>query len=113
MAVTVRRHSRPQQSAAHRERRRGTTDVHVRHYLVAAGVDPRDGAGVLISNPHRSRGGPPVRLTIQDTAVTGDSLTGSHGVKAQGGGLFTARPATVILTDSEIALNIPDQCVGC
>jgi hypothetical protein len=57
--------------------------------------------------------GPPVRLTVQDTAVTGNSLTGSHGVKAQGGGLFTARPATVILTDSEIALNIPDQCVGC
>ena len=45
--------------------------------------------------------------------MTDNSLTGSHGVKAQGGGLFTARPATVILTDSEIALNIPDQCVGC
>ena len=35
------------------------------------------------------------------------------GVKLQGGGLFTAPPATVILTDSVIALNIPDQCVGC
>jgi len=57
--------------------------------------------------------GPPVRLTVQDTAVTGNSLTASHGVKAQGGGLFTARPATVMLTDSVIALNIPDQCVGC
>jgi hypothetical protein len=57
--------------------------------------------------------GPPVRLTVQHTAVTGNSLTVSHGVKAQGGGLFTARPATVILTDSVIALNIPDQCVGC
>jgi hypothetical protein len=57
--------------------------------------------------------GPPVRLTLQHTAVTRNSLTGSHGVKLLGGGLFTAPPATVILTGSVIALNIPDQCVGC
>jgi hypothetical protein len=57
--------------------------------------------------------GPPVELALQHTAVTRNSLTGSHGVKLQGGGLFTAPPATVILTDSVIALNIPDQCVGC
>lgn len=57
--------------------------------------------------------GPPVELALQHTAVTRNSLTGSHGVKLQGGGLFTAPPATVVLTDSVIALNIPDQCVGC
>jgi hypothetical protein len=57
--------------------------------------------------------GPPVRLTLQYTAVTRNSLTGSHSVTLQGGGLFTAPPASVILTGSVIALNIPDQCVGC
>jgi hypothetical protein len=57
--------------------------------------------------------GPPVELALQHTAVTSNSLTGSHGVKLQGGGLFTAPSATVILTDSVIALNNPDQCVGC
>jgi hypothetical protein len=57
--------------------------------------------------------GPPVRLTVQDTAVTRNSLTGSRGVKLRGGGLFTAPPATVVLADSVIELNIPDQCVGC
>jgi len=57
--------------------------------------------------------GPPVQLTLQGTAVTRNSLTGSDGVTVQGAGLFTAPPATVILTDSVIALNIPDQCFGC
>jgi hypothetical protein len=57
--------------------------------------------------------GPPVRLTLSHTAVTRNSLAGSHDVKVQGGGLFSAPPATVTVTDSVIALNIPDQCVGC
>jgi hypothetical protein len=57
--------------------------------------------------------GPPVQLTLQGTAVTRNSLSGSAGVTVQGAGLFTAPPATVILTDSVIALNVPDQCFGC
>jgi fibronectin-binding autotransporter adhesin len=57
--------------------------------------------------------GPPVQLTLQHTAVTRNSLTGSHGVTVQGGGLFTAPPVTIIVTDSVIALNVPDQCFGC
>jgi hypothetical protein len=57
--------------------------------------------------------GPPVQLTLQHTTVTRNSLAGSHGVKVQGGGLFSAPPATVVLRDSLIALNIPDQCSGC
>ena len=57
--------------------------------------------------------GPPVRLTLQRTAVTRNSVAGSHGVKVRGGGLFSAPPATVTLRNSLIALNIPDQCSGC
>lgn len=56
---------------------------------------------------------PPVQLTLQHTTVTRNSLTGSRGIKVQGGGVFSTPPASVILTDSRIALNIPDQCVGC
>jgi hypothetical protein len=57
--------------------------------------------------------GPPVQLTLEHTAVTRNSLTGSHGIKVQGGGLFSAPPATVVLRNSLITLNIPDQCSGC
>ena len=41
--------------------------------------------------------GPPVQLTLQHTTVTRNSLAGSHGIKVQGGGLFSAPPATVVL----------------
>ena len=57
--------------------------------------------------------GPPVQLTLQHTTVTRNSVAGSHGIKVQGGGLFSAPPATVILRDSLITLNTPDQCSGC
>ena len=57
--------------------------------------------------------GPPVRLTLQRTAVTRNSLAGSHGVTVRGAGLFSAPPASVILRNSLIRLNFPDQCSGC
>jgi hypothetical protein len=57
--------------------------------------------------------GPPVQLALQRTNVTRNSLTGSPGITVQGGGLFTAPPATVTLRHSLIAHNIPDQCFGC
>ena len=57
--------------------------------------------------------GPPVRLTLQHTTVTRNAMTGSHGIKVQGGGLFSAKPATVTLRDSLIAGNTPGQCSGC
>ena len=44
---------------------------------------------------------------------TADSLAGSHGIKVKGGGLFSAPPATVVLRNSLITLNVPDQCSGC
>jgi hypothetical protein len=56
---------------------------------------------------------PPVRLTLQDTTVTRNSLAGSHGIMVQGGGLFSVPPATVVLRNSLITRNVPDQCSGC
>jgi hypothetical protein len=57
--------------------------------------------------------GPPVRLTLQGTAVTRNSLTGSPGFTVRGGGLYTRSPATITLRNSLIADNTPDQCSGC
>ncbi len=56
-------------------------------------------------------GGPPPQLTLTDSAVLGNRLSGSAGVTLQGGGLFTAFPVT--LTRTVIAGNTPDQCFGC
>lgn len=55
--------------------------------------------------------GPPVQLSLDNTTVTRNSLTGSPGITLQGAGLFTTVPVT--LTHSLIALNSPDQCFGC
>jgi hypothetical protein len=53
---------------------------------------------------------PPV--TLRNTRITGNTLTGSPGVTLQGGGIFTdGFPVT--LSDSRIRNNSPDQCVGC
>ena len=51
------------------------------------------------------------KLTLNDTALTRNSLTGSPGITVQGGGLFTTFPVT--LSHSLIALNSPGQCFGC
>jgi hypothetical protein len=55
--------------------------------------------------------GPPVSLTLDHSAVTGNQASGSRGVTASGGGLFTTSPVTLLA--SRIAFNEPDQCVGC
>lgn len=57
--------------------------------------------------------GPPVRLTLQGTVVTRNSLTSSPGFTVRGGGLYTRSPATITLRTSQIVYNIPDQCFGC
>jgi hypothetical protein len=54
---------------------------------------------------------PPVQLTLVNTSVTRNVLEGSASISLQGGGLFTTSPVT--LTNTQIALNRPDQCVGC
>jgi hypothetical protein len=56
-----------------------------------------------------SPGGP---LTLQNTSITGNVLTGDSGATLEGAGLYTAGfPAT--LTSSVIARNVPDDCSGC
>ena len=52
-----------------------------------------------------------VELTLENASVTRNVLQGSAGISLQGGGLFTTSPVT--LTNTQIALNLPDQCVGC
>jgi hypothetical protein len=54
-------------------------------------------------------GGP---LTLVNSFVTGNALTGGAGITRQGGGLYIQNlPLT--LTHSVIAGNSPDQCFGC
>ena len=53
----------------------------------------------------------PVQLTLADSVVSHNTLTASSGITVQGGGLFTTFP--VILKDTLIAQNSPDQCFGC
>ena len=55
--------------------------------------------------------GPPVELTVAHSSVTRNVVAGSAGIAASGGGLFTNTPVTLLAT--RIALNRPDQCVGC
>jgi hypothetical protein len=57
-------------------------------------------------------GGPTSPLTIQDTHVTRNTLSGSPGITLQGAGIYTfGFPLT--LTNSIVARNRPDQCDGC
>ncbi|MGA8361079.1 MAG: hypothetical protein WB793_05560 [Candidatus Dormiibacterota bacterium] len=56
---------------------------------------------------------PPAQLTLVNTSVTHNVLEGRVGVTLQGGGIFTASPATLTLTNTQIAFNRPDQCFGC
>jgi hypothetical protein len=58
--------------------------------------------------PDGPPGGP---LILVGSSVTHNTLSGSTGITLQGGGIFAANP--VSLTNSVIAANIPDQCVGC
>jgi hypothetical protein len=63
--------------------------------------------GALIPFPE----GPPVELTLTNSTVTGNLLSGSPGLTIQGGGLFTSFP--VALVNSRITNNVPDECFGC
>jgi hypothetical protein len=56
-------------------------------------------------------GAPPGQLTLIDSAILDNTLSGDPGITIQGGGLFTTVPVT--LKDSTISGNVPDQCFGC
>jgi hypothetical protein len=55
--------------------------------------------------------GPPVELTVSHSSVIRNVVAGTPGVATSGGGIFTNTPVTLLNT--RIALNRPDQCVGC
>jgi hypothetical protein len=52
-----------------------------------------------------------VELTLTDSAITHNSLTGSSAITLDGGGVFTTEPIT--RTRTRITENHPTQCTGC
>lgn len=54
---------------------------------------------------------PNPQLTLRDSKVIGNRLSGSPGIDRQGGGMFTS--FLVTLKNSVIIDNAPDQCYGC
>jgi hypothetical protein len=59
--------------------------------------------------PNGPPGGP---LTLVNSSVTGNALSGSPGIALEGGGLYI-QDKPLMLTHSVIANNAPDQCFGC
>jgi hypothetical protein len=55
--------------------------------------------------------GPPVQLSLQNSAVTGNILITAGKLSRQGGGLYTTQPVTI--SSTRIANNQPDQCESC
>jgi hypothetical protein len=82
-----------------------------RNTVDASGVSgSAQGGGILnAAIPNGPPGGP---LTLVNSSVTGNALSGSPGIALEGGGLYIQnKPLT--LTHSVIANNSPDQCFGC
>jgi hypothetical protein len=50
-------------------------------------------------------------LTLINSRVTDNVLSGSPAITLQGGGIYTTNPVSVL--NSLIAGNVPDQCFGC
>jgi hypothetical protein len=55
--------------------------------------------------------GPPVTLQLDDTMVTGNTVTGPAGATLQGGGIYTTLAITS--TNSRVTHNHPNNCTGC
>jgi len=66
------------------------------------------GGGIFDAVTDGPPGGP---LNLTRTSVTWNTASGSAGVTAEGGGVYTDNVVTSI--NSVIAHNLPDQCVGC
>ena len=56
--------------------------------------------------------GGPAPLTLQNSRVTNNRLSGSTGATLSGGGIYTVG-FPVTLTNTVVAHNAPDDCVGC
>jgi hypothetical protein len=57
-------------------------------------------------------GGPTPSLSLNDSRIVGNTLSGSPGTALQGAGIFTLG-SPVNLGNSVVAHNVPDQCYGC
>ena len=55
--------------------------------------------------------GPLVELTLRNSSVNYNVVSGTPGISLQGGGLFTASSA--VLIESILTKNTPDDCFGC
>ena len=56
--------------------------------------------------------GGPAPLTLQDSRITDNVLSGSAGITLSGGGIYTVG-FPVTLTNTVVAHNTPDDCEGC
>lgn len=56
--------------------------------------------------------GGPAPLTLQDSRITNNVLSGSAGITLSGGGIYTIG-FPVTLTNTVVAHNTPDDCQGC
>lgn len=70
-----------------------------------------EGGGIWNGQPFGPDGPTPLQLTLDNTHVTQNVLTGSASLTLQGGGLFTLG-FPVAVTHSLIARNVPDQRYG-
>ena len=77
-----------------------------------APIGVAQGGGIWNGVDASTGASPPAQLTLVNTSVTHNLLEGREGVTL-GGGIFTASPATLTLTNTQIAFNRPDQCFGC
>ena len=67
------------------------------------------GGGIFdVSIPNGVQGGP---LTLVNSTVQRNILSGSRGANLHGGGIFAGQPVT--LRNTIIRRNSPDQCYGC
>jgi hypothetical protein len=80
------------------------------NHLTATGASGSAVGGGIANHGCPDCGSPAV-LTLVDSAIVGNSLSGSAGIVLQGGGLFTTFPVT--LKNTVIAGNLPDDCFGC
>jgi hypothetical protein len=76
------------------------------------------GGGIANDNNAELFGPPPSplpHLSLIDSTITHNQLSGSAGITVHGGGVYNgaADGATVSMTSSLIAQNSPDQCFGC
>jgi hypothetical protein len=55
---------------------------------------------------------PTPSLSLENSLVVGNALSGTPGITLQGAGIYTEGSPTT-LTNSLVALNTPDQCFGC